>query len=962
VKTNPVLICLLLVCNCGHGPEPTTAEPTLFSLTDALRPTRGRFIDGWGPSDRERPADLTALLDHYVAWHLLEDDGTAQPDTVLSIALFDLLDGKPDRAIAVLEEGLSAFPGDITLVNALAVVLFEERHRLPDGLFRAGYLLSERARESDRPEIHFNAGLVFKALGLAEDSRRAFETALTYEDNAAWREDIERHLSQNDQKSDDPFPLEFRHHFFENTLLPWAQNTGDGEGIQRIEDAREHILTDPFLEHVVAEILNADEPTRSRLAELMLAHDSAQRAYTAFEYDEGRPLLTSSNAIAADLGSVWQAHTMFLAALYAYQASRYAEALDLLENSRTLAALYGDPLLLGRIARQRGVILAILNEPDKALMAYRQARVWFEKTGDRGLAADTNSLIAGLSSQLGDQPGAERCTVAALADLEAIIDAKHRLITLEAGLDRVREHRAHDLARRFIQPIVTTAERTGSPEVTATYLAEMADVSHQLGDHDNTTRYLAGAKRELPRIEDAGTRAITRSDIARIEAGITVDRDPDHALGLCDLIQKIYQTTDNLHEIPHLHLLRARAFLNRGDTEQAIDQMERAVDVFAEMSRQDIDRTIRIRFLELLRARTDQLFLLQSADLAVAFETMERFRTSVFGRAPVLSNASLRDRVAPETAILDLVLIDDQLFSRLITRENFLVRRVPDPEERIALMSQPSSFWQHGDHIRELDLISETLLQALPNEGINTLIIIADKALTRFPCALLRRDDRWLINDIAVGLATSASGYVTRDRSPIALSPALVIGDPAIAPSMGLPRLPHAREEAETIAEILPGTVLLTETEATKQAFLEQATHAKVIHFAGHAEQNPANPDFSRLYFAGDGILYAHEIAKMDLGGVDLVVLSGCETRSGPISSATGMRGLENAFIEAGARNIMTNSWMIEDLETKPTLFNFYKALKENTNTSAAHRKAQRNSLDMRKSPIHWAVKSIIHQ
>lgn len=90
----------------------------------------------------------------------------------------------------------------------------------------------------------------------------------------------------------------------------------------------------------------------------------------------------------------------------------------------------------------------------------------------------------------------------------------------------------------------------------------------------------------------------------------------------------------------------------------------------------------------------------------------------------------------------------------------------------------------------------------------------------------------------------------------------------------------------------------------------------------------------------GDGVLTAGEISRIDLRGLQLVVLSACQTGLGDVTNE-GVMGLQRGFKKAGAQTILMSLWPVNDRATAQLMQTFYEHLMEGANIRRAFLAAQ---------------------
>lgn len=121
-----------------------------------------------------------------------------------------------------------------------------------------------------------------------------------------------------------------------------------------------------------------------------------------------------------------------------------------------------------------------------------------------------------------------------------------------------------------------------------------------------------------------------------------------------------------------------------------------------------------------------------------------------------------------------------------------------------------------------------------------------------------------------------------------------------------------------------------------------------------HAIQHEQIPESEE-----DGILTAQEISTLDLRGLDLVVLSACQTGLGDVVSGEGVFGLQRGFKKAGAKTILMSLGKVDDEATRILMVEFYRNLMNGMTKRQSLKDAQQylRKVDNGKydAPKYWA-------
>ena len=274
---------------------------------------------------------------------------------------------------------------------------------------------------------------------------------------------------------------------------------------------------------------------------------------------------------------------------------------------------------------------------------------------------------------------------------------------------------------------------------------------------------------------------------------------------------------------------------------------------------------------------------------------------------------------------------------RMVTRP---ASRIPAVQARLAFM------WKSLIAPLEDRLHGKTRLLILPHRG-----------LFHVPFAGLydAESGQYLVERWTVQLSPSATVLERcRRRARATLRP-LLVGYPGHPDQSDY--LPGVEREIQTLSSLFSDAAILLDGQATMHNVMSALPQSSLVHLAGHAFYDSANPLESGMPLAGGDWLRAADLYLQygRLGG-SMVVLSGCNAGRGRPTGGDVL-GLTSAFLYAGAVGIVASLWRVDDVATTQLMAEFYGGLAHGADTAHALRLAQLGLLHSKPyaHPYFWA-------
>jgi CHAT domain-containing protein/Tfp pilus assembly protein PilF len=599
--------------------------------------------------------------------------------------------------------------------------------------------------------------------------------------------------------------------------------------------------------------------------------------------------------------------------------------------------------------------------------ALEQARLSFQEAGTAGdpkQQARAAEALSTVLTALGDLAGARRA-----------LDQAGRLLPPESTFERASllgnqgvlalNEGQPELARHHLEKAMELTRGRVDRQLLRSQQLNLAQAHLDRGDLASAERYLTAAREHY----EPGEAPI----VSLLSLQARVAREQGHLDEAARLLAEALATDpvpDWAWELEHES---GRVAEERGDERAAERAYQRSTAILEDMRRTLGFDELKAWLLERKRQPFESLFLLQirAGRPAEALATVERAKARTFQDALVHATSSmpatgwaaaaaradaLRDlqpamSESPVAALLpvDRILAASKNRRSLVyfqAREELWLLDVSGgqvrPRRLAASLGQVRELADRSlaapDDRAAAEALGSLLLPpdlALP--AGSALYIIPDGVLARLPFAALRRQGRWLVEDLAVVYAPGLSALAApADRR--AAGPPVVLADPR-------GDLAEAAAEGREVARLL-GTEPRLGPAANRRA-LEAAAGAPVLHIAGHAGWGPGGPwlELADGQVAPAAILAARVRPR-------LVVLASCASA---FPSGRGLWGSPGAaFLAAGSGSVLATLGSVEDRNARDLIRHFYR---EGGATDPAHglARAQRVLLAAGRPPSAWA-------
>jgi hypothetical protein len=904
------------------------------------------------------------------------------------------------RTVSLLTLALAQNPSSAARRNDLAAALLVRGTRDRQPLDWVDALELADAASNDLVEAEFNRALALELLKLTRPAHQAWRKVATRQSPLALAHAARRWqqspAEQHEHRTQEPDLLPLRRSG-EQLLGLWGIAFAGGDlrvaaaNLDLAESTSQaHLRSsgDRLLADSVA-ALRRVATSPDRLRTLAEGHAAYERVRGDGLYAECLPDLARAERLLTAGGSPFAGWPRLDQAICAYFRKDFHEGYERLGDAGEIARAHPYPALIGRIDWMVGLMRMLEGRFLESEAALHAAAKSFGSAMEPGHVAYLDALMAKALDNAGEPGRAWQRRVKALAWRHRL--GHERMFTVfEGAVESLRGRDRPRAALLFLDEQVETL-RAGlgtsadDGDVLALTLLSRSALRRELGLGEGARQDLAATEaiwRVLP--STAEIRERIGYELA-VQRGVLERPKADTSLAAVDDAVTFFgaaSTEGDWIEILRLLRLRARLERDRGNPLAAERDLRRSIATF-ERLRLELEGTDeRARFLARFRSTYEELVDLLLAEGrsmdALRFVEATSNRWWMEGATADSPREVPRrlDALPKDLLIVRHAHLRDRVLTWSISADgvDLMQRRIPVEAARmVAGMCRDAIRAGHpsaaGTCSSAADLFLPPRVAMLP--AGSRLMIVPDDLSQAVPFAALRigEDQSYLLERLRLSFAPAALTMI-RGAARSSATDALIVTDPAfdVAAHPGLRRLSHARQEADRYAALFPQALRLSGLGATRDAVLKELPRVAMAHFSAHGYSDTEAPARSGLLLAATGpretpdlaTLSARDLLNTPLPHLRLAVLAGCNTDPGAVAGSGELSGLATALLAAGAREVVTTGWEIDDALASELFVEFHRCYAGGRAAAECLRLSQLRLLHSqdpdRSAPRSWAT------
>jgi tetratricopeptide (TPR) repeat protein len=926
-----------------------------------------------GTREGEAITPSVAIAAGRIEQHVLRERNAL---TLQAYATAQLVLGRPSLALTAIEEAVRLAPDVPGMWVDLAAASYEHAERAGEAIFLPKALEAANtaiALQASDPAAWFNKALILERLNIRGQAAAAWTQFLVIERHPRWVAEAKQRLAalrtrETESRITDTQPVHDA--LLDATLARWAEAVMGGDRAtvdaaigetRRAVASLEALSTDRWAADVLRQVEDSKDGDRKELARGFAAYGAARRHYRADDYERAAPLFATAAAVMDGAGSPAVHMARLHQGILLYRRGAHADAIATLRAVRATAADRGYYSIAGRASWVEGLALEVSGFARLATPRYDEAIRDLRLGGEIGNASFVLGLLASQYDRLGSPERAWQAWLGALAGATR----EGPLITASISASQLGWNRAAlDLQRGAIA-LARAAKRSTT---LADGLRWYAITSARLGLIDEARSALTEARATAQGQSGAAWNRI-RAEIDLAEAVSDGLSSPTARIDAATRALAYFEATGAVGRLPELLLARATVRKGTGQTDLGYEDLKHGIRVLSglrenvaagvdQMTFADIVRRLVSAFIELADSR---------GQMREAFDAVEdaRARDLPHGATNV-SLGALEAAMPPGVALIQFVVGDVRSYAWMVRQGTSSWRRIDAGRARLSELVQAMGAprWDRTAAAQLRELIFGDTIRPLGKDTL--LVIVPDGPLHLAPFAMFAGEAAtYLIEEFPILIAPSARSWLAAsaqlNQYRALPSRAFVAGNPRIDRQRygELPDLPHAEQEARTVAALY-GVAPVLGSHVTREVVV-RAFDTEVVHFGGHALVNDARPSESALvvWDPGGPGLSAAAIRASHCERTRLIVLAACRSASGQMTRTEGPIGLARAFLAAGGPSVVASQWEVDDRPSSALFRRFHEAYLETGNPAAALRIAQtsmiRSGEPVLRDPRSWA-------